>query len=1823
MQCKNMPNFSFSAANNFLRFTPESLDEIRKRIAEKKLKRAKALEEGKGEQQEENLQPQLDLKVLKKLPHIYGKPPPWLIAEPLEDVDPYYKDHETCMALSARRRIFRFTATKALFLFSPFHPLRRLAIKILIHTLFITFITCVVLCNCIFMTLNEPPNDYNIAEISFTVVYTVEFAIKVVARGFVLNEFTYLRDLWNVLDLFTLIMTYASLCLPFGSISALRSFRVLRTLKAVSVIPGLKVIIASLLQSVKKLANVMLLTVFSLAVFALTGLQLFMGNLKYKCVHQDFINKSLSKNSSLCLLKDPENYSIYQKTDDSSSPLLCGYTSNPNKSECRTNYFCVKHGDNPDYGYTSFDHFGWAFLSMFRLMTQDSWEILYQQVLRTSGKTYVIFFVIVIFLCSFYLFNLILAVVTMAYDEQHKATLAHTKAREILLQKAKEVLKKEKERIAQQHSASMDEDAEMLGVETKKKKEKKRRKKKRKGKKSKTYGEDETMFYSTPDKSQKDLKELLMSYQLPSDTLQDPFQRQKLTSAANVISKTMEWEEPKLEFPPGMKKTAQKYLIWQCCPFWLQIKEIMKKVMINPFMELFISLCITVNTLLMALEDMPFPHKVVEQGNNVFTGIFTAEMVLKIIALDPYYYFQDTWNIFDSVVVVIGIVNLILKKHLSIVRMLRIFKLSKFWPALNKLMKIILKSVGPLGNLTLVLIFTIFIFAVVGKQAFGSYYKNVASGATPNCLICIDDKLQNCNTTNQKVCKLRWHMEDFFHSFLIIFRILCREWIETMWGCMKVAGEGGCIILFMMVLVFGNLVVLNLFIALLLSSFSSSDSENDTNEKEPKQQEALALIHKGLQAVKDFLWSKCCNVLMQKLKRVSTKNKKGTIAIQKSIVTEAEERIQENCVTNETFRLGKQPPLDGKQEDVWTYSDAFVCIPLAETETLSEEEECVIMESDYSKQEYQLRNRREIFNRSRQRLSSQYSERSSVCSLDITKRLDHDSSCSEASTVDNRSPVFLLPVKKKEPKDCFPQALTKFFPCCRVNTNKFPCNTWWNFRKTCYRIVKHSWFESFSIFMILLSSGALIFEDIYLDKRKHIKTILEYADIFFFYIFFLEMFLKWMAYGFRSYFTNGWCCLDFFIVCFSIPVQTVLQKQKYLCDNSISTKSLRTLRALRPLRALSRFKGIKVVVNALAGAIPSIGNVLLVCIVLWLPFNILGVQLFRGKFWSCNSSVPVVNRNDCVQINAPVNFDNVMKGYLALLQVATFKGWMEIMYAAVDAPSNDKDLPCFENNQFAYIYFVVFIVFGSFFMLNLFIGVVIDNFNQQRKKLGGELIFLSEDQKKYYNALKKLGTKKPLKPVPRPLNTCQGILYDIVSKQGFDIFIISLIFLNVVIMAVEHEDQNPEVKKLLETINLVFVALFTGECIMKMLALRAYFFRDNWNIFDFVVVILSILSSASTQLGTRFNFPPTILRIIRVARVSRLLRVIRGARGLRTLLFALLMSLPALTNIGLLLFLIMFIYAIFGMGNFACASLKGGIDNIFNFQTFGGSMLCLFEITTSAGWHSLLNPMLDSSSNSICSGPSQKKGPCVNRGVAISYFVSYIIISFLIVVNMYIAVIIENLNVATEESTEPLGDDDFEIFYEVWARFDPEATQFISYSALSDFADALVEPLRVPKPNGQQLMAMGLPMVNGNKIHCLDILFAFTKRVLGEAGEMDVLETKIEEKYPEKIAYEPIVTTPKRKQEESAVIIQRAFRKHLLHLAIKKSCQEASVGSLFKNIPEEEDGSVYMINESEEDSGSDDSQSPACVLIPPSYSNATAGDIPQVKIKDCSNDDTK
>lgn len=310
----------------------------------------------------------------------------------------------------------------------------------------------------------------------------------------------------------------------------------------------------------------------------------------------------------------------------------------------------------------------------------------------------------------------------------------------------------------------------------------------------------------------------------------------------------------------------------------------------------------------------------------------------------------------------------------------------------------------------------------------------------------------------------------------------------------------------------------------------------------------------------------------------------------------------------------------------------------------------------------------------------------------------------------------------------------------------------------------------------------------------------------------------------------------------------------------------------------------------------------------------------------------------------------------------------------------------------------------------------------------------------------------------------------------------------------------------------------------------------------------------------KYFVSPTLFRVIRLARIGRVLRLIKGAKGIRTLLFALMMSLPALFNIGLLLFLIMFIFSIFGMSNFAYVKKEAGVDDIFNFETFGNSILCLFEITTSAGWDGLLLPMLNSGppdcDPDIENPGTDVKGNCGNPGMGIMFFCSYIIMSFLVVVNMYIAIILENFNVAQEESGDPLCEEDFEMFNETWEKFDTEGTQFLDYKQVFDFVDALQAPLRIHKPNRITLVNMDLPVVMGDKIHCLDIMLAVTQQVLGDTTEMAAMRESMEAKFkmnnPSPASFEPIVTTLRRKEEErAACLIQNSYRKHLLKRSIR------------------------------------------------------------------------
>ncbi|KAK6643713.1 hypothetical protein RUM43_005223 [Polyplax serrata] len=2006
--------------------------------------------------------------------------------------------------------------------------------------------------------MTEPVEE---AEFVFLAIYTAETIIKSIAKGFILNKYTYLRNPWNWLDFVVITSGYATIGMEVGNLAGLRTFRVLRALKTVSIMPGLKTIINALLHSFRQLAEVMTLTIFCLMVFALFALQVYMGELRNKCIKLEGDNITGS-----AWLKSVWNEDNWLRNEDY-SPVICGNATGAR--HCPIGYVCLRVGENPNYGFTNFDNFLWSMLTTFQLITLDYWENVYNMVISACGPVSVVFFTVVVFFGSFYLINLMLAVVALSYEEEAEITQEERR----------------KDLVDHRDDSTFSFDPSKLDVKQLDKKQKKRidskkgvllssyARKKTKRRKGRTkegatdFNGDKMERRSTAGMGS---RPTFLTIAKPSTPVQEqpsrPEDRQSLavvsgsglpkqehfkainvresslddsgvvddhdecdlddssalqsrkTESVTIAVRTKEKEIRILKcngVNPGQdpRKILREHLyslppdylshivvlddlidrncktcITCCVDYdgWLRFQNCLYRLVRDPLFELLITVCIVLNTMFLAMEHHGMSESVrqaLDIGNKIFTSIFTFECFLKLLALSKEF-FACGWNIFDLIIVSASLLDLSIEildglTVLRGLRLLRVLKLAQSWTTMKVLLSIIISTIGALGNLTFVLVIVIYIFAVIGMQLFSRDYTLEKFSPDP---------------------VPRWNFNDFFHSFMMIFRILCGEWIEPLWDCMRAETlEGGtktCFFIFLPALVMGNFMVLNLFLALLLNSFNSEELKNKKEEvgeeskltrsferirsivkknKVKKQKGTLKLegtvqrmIQKQMVALEetDLGW--------EKLERLGISYARGTSDTQGSpassktldpantdtlykienevftlkhlsapVSPDLSDQLQE--ILNERIRslhssrddilvsdasfLDKEPCTDGNSPELSRSARDLVTatsLGLSSKHPTSPKEQfnfelvsqsCTnqltfispINSNSCSSQDINLRSLNEnvlnstcfssehalnksIFNtrnvdegltadewsddkghlsRNEGFSSASNSERtiSSIAAIggfsinegnttksepgpihsppsrssasvsafdkrdstsisrptvsniglspskndapgpnllshgqcessangnltlsrellcetsvnvtankrkdtkkdetadqDVTDRNDDEERCKEKKHMsvveeekrsslskgekfkfirDKRLSYFLAieqgdrgpegcsPVacnerkenkntgrekegtitkkkdrsifaaegskrpwhtlvsyvdeltvgrrknsqghfiddngkfpgfgrgrKSNDPQDCFPRHCYQRSVCCSHFMKTNLGRKWANCRRSVLSVVDTPAFEWIILVLIFSSSITLCFEDIYLDNNKVLKNILYWTNFGFCALFSIEMLLKWIALGFWRYFTSFWTILDFIIVFVSIFSLLIEEN-----ENLKVLRSLRTLRALRPLRAISRWQGMRIVVNALMYAIPSIFNVLLVCLVFWLIFSIMGVQFFGGKFFKCIDEdgellpISVVNdKFECLYknytwINSKITFDHVGQAYLALFQVATFEGWMEVMADAVDARGEDLQ-PQREANLYAYLYFVIFIVCGSFFTLNLFIGVIIDNFNMLKKKYEGGVLemFLTESQKHYYTAMKKLGRKKPQKVIRRPLNQFLAMFYDLSNSRRFEIAIFILIFLNMVTMAIEHYDQPHAIFFVLEVSNAFFTTVFGLEALVKIVGLRHHYFTVPWNVFDFLLVLASILGILMEDIMIDFPVSPTLLRVVRVFRIGRILRLIKAAKGIRKLLFALVVSLPALFNIGALLSLITFIYAIIGMSIFGHVKQQGALDDIVNFETFGRSMQLLFRLMTSAGWNDVLESLMIQPPDCNPQTHPSPNGDCGYPLLAITYFTSFIIINYMIVINMYIAIILENFNQAHQEEEIGIVEDDLEMFYIRWSKYDPHATQFIRFNQLSDFIASLDPPLGISKPNVVALVSFNLPIARGNKIHCLDILHALVKHVLGHVEEtddfkklQDQMDVKFKKQFPTRKELEIVSSTRIwKKQDKAARIIQKTY----------------------------------------------------------------------------------
>ncbi|RWS25341.1 voltage-gated sodium channel-like protein, partial [Leptotrombidium deliense] len=708
----------------FRPLTRESLKDLNAQIKRTQTRRHEIKCQKGLSDETENLSANPQLEAFKTLPiPLQRKFPKVLTSTPIHEIDSYYTEMEisTFVVINKNFDIWRFNTMSSLYMLTPFNPLRRVAIYILTHPYFSFFVIATILINCALMTLPSIGPIANIVERT--------------------------EDGWNWLDFIVIVVAYITMfAKDLGNLSALRTFRVLRALKTVAIIPGLKTIVGAVIESVKNLKDVIVLTCFSLSLFALLGLQIYSGVLTQICIKNGPGNMTYEK--WFAWHNDTSNHNV---TGDEQQDLCSNSTDG---QKCKGNNTCMAgFHSSPNWGFTNFDAFHFALLSAFRLLTQDAWESLYQMIIRTTGYWQILFFVTAIFFGSIYLVNLILAIVAMSYNELRKKVKAEeeaVKAEALAYQeslKLAEQNEKNSTPIINGHSLSpSDTITSQLyslhsGSDLKLAIPNPARKLKPLTRAASTgdYEDNRELerdvkyldSFSLPDAgavdnydnhytnsesvisgwNRRNNLQVFSNYQNDSQRISattngrrrnsvwalhglynskddkeseltkfngitdpnNPFilqpselakLRRKSETKANGYAKP---EKPSLKsrikekFKKDLNRAVDMFCIWDCCWCWVWVQKITSNIVFDPFMELFITICIVVNTLFMAMDsnEAEFTEfgRVLNGGNTFFTTAFTLEACLKLIALNPKFYFREGWNCFDFLIVSLSLLE--------------------------------------------------------------------------------------------------------------------------------------------------------------------------------------------------------------------------------------------------------------------------------------------------------------------------------------------------------------------------------------------------------------------------------------------------------------------------------------------------------------------------------------------------------------------------------------------------------------------------------------------------------------------------------------------------------------------------------------------------------------------------------------------------------------------------------------------------------------------------------------------------------------------------------------------------------------------------------------------------------------------------------------------------------------------------------------------------------------------------------------------------------------------------------------------------------------
>ncbi|KAM4844747.1 voltage-dependent T-type calcium channel subunit alpha-1G isoform 21-T21 [Thomomys bottae] len=1113
--------------------------------------------------------------------------------------------------------------------------------------------------------------------------------------------------------------------------------------------------------------------------------------------------------------------------------------------------------------------------------------------------------------------------------------------------------------------------------------------------------------------------------------------------------------------------------------FWRLICDTFRKIVDSKYFGRGIMIAILVNTLSMGIEYHEQPEELtnaLEISNIVFTSLFALEMLLKLLVYGPFGYIKNPYNIFDGVIVVISVWEIVGQQGggLSVLRtfrLMRVLKLVRFLPALQRQLVVLMKTMDNVATFCMLLMLFIFIFSILGMHLFGCKFASERDGDT------LPD---------------RKNFDSLLWAIVTVFQILTQEdWNKVLYNGMASTSSWAALY-FIALMTFGNYVLFNLLVAILVEGFQAegdatkSESEPDffspSVDGDGNRKKHLALVSLGEHP----------ELRKSLLPPLIIHTAATPMSLPKSSSTGPGEALgpSSRCTSSSgsaepgaAHEMKSPPSARSSPHSPWSAASSWTSrrssrnslgrapslkrrSPSGERRSLLSGEGRESQDEDESSEE----ERASPVGSDRRHRGSL--EREAKSSFDLPDTLQvpglHRTASGRSSASEHQD------CNGKSASGRLAQALRPDDPpldgddgddegnlskgerirawirarlpaCCRERDSWsayiFPPQS--RFRLLCHRIITHKMFDHVVLVIIFLNCITIAMERPKIDPHSAERIFLTLSNYIFTAVFLAEMTVKVVALGWcfgeQAYLRSSWNVLDGLLVLISVIDILVSMVSDSGTKILGMLRVLRLLRTLRPLRVISRAQGLKLVVETLMSSLKPIGNIVVICCAFFIIFGILGVQLFKGKFFVCQGEDTrnITNKSDCAEasyrwVRHKYNFDNLGQALMSLFVLASKDGWVDIMYDGLDAVGVDQQ-PIMNHNPWMLLYFISFLLIVAFFVLNMFVGVVVENFHKCRQHQEEEEARRREEkrlrrlEKKRRNLMlddviapgssASAASEAQCKPYYSDYSRFRLLVHHLCTSHYLDLFITGVIGLNVVTMAMEHYQQPQILDEALKICNYIFTVIFVLESVFKLVAFGfRRFFQDRWNQLDLAIVLLSIMGITLEEIEVNASLPinPTIIRIMRVLRIARVLKLLKMAVGMRALLDTVMQALPQVGNLGLLFMLLFFIFAALGVelfGDLECDETHPceGLGRHATFRNFGMAFLTLFRVSTGDNWNGIMKDTLRD---------CDQESTCYNTVISPIYFVSFVLTAQFVLVNVVIAVLMKHLEESNKEAKE-------------------------------------------------------------------------------------------------------------------------------------------------------------------------------------------------------------